>query len=79
MNDSKTKKKRMVEANPEDQGWDDAGMDEDGDDWGDWGDDAAAAVAVDLEEPALGRQGSSFDNAMDIYTTKKRLDISFVS
>lgn len=67
----------MVEANP-DQEWDDAGMDDEGDDWGDWNDDAAA-VAVDLEEPAFGRQGSSFDNAMDIYTTKKRLDISFVT
>ena len=53
----------MVEANPpEDMEWGDDGEDED---WGDWND-----VEVDFEEPELERQGSSFDNAFEIYSTK---------
>ena len=48
---------------------------DDGDgDWDEWADDPE----VDYEEPKLNNQGSSFNNALEIYSTKTRKDVNFV-
>ena len=63
----------MVEALPEDDDWGDG---EDLDDWGDWED---PEVNMEFDEPGLNKNVSSFNNAMEIYSSKGRKDINFVT
>ena len=67
----------MVEANPPED-LDDWGQENDGgedDDWGEWDE---AEVNVEFEQPDLNRQGSSYDNTVEVYSTRQRMDIKFV-
>lgn len=67
---------RWEDEDQEDQGWGDDN-DEENEDWDGW--DYGQEQNVDFAEPGLDRKGSSFDNAIDIYSTRKRMDINFVN
>ena len=68
----------MVEAR-DDNDWgdddDDWGDDADGEGWDDW--DVNEPDISDLREPEFDHRTSSFNNALEIYSTKGRTDIKF--
>ena len=61
----------MVEARDDDDWGDDA----DGEGWDDW--DVNEPDISDLREPEFDHRASSFNNALEIYSTKGRTDIKF--
>ena len=63
----------MVECDDED--WDN-NVEGDGGGWDDWSDNEVDVAG--FNEPELERQGSSFNNALEIYSTKGRTDVKFV-